>query len=103
MSPEPARRRFATTRWTLVLAAAEGGSSDADAALATLCETYWPPVFAFVRRSGHVHEDARDLTQAFFTRLMERGYLKAANRDRGRFRSFLLAAVRHFLADARDH
>jgi RNA polymerase sigma-70 factor (ECF subfamily) len=95
-------RRFHTTRWTLVLAAAGSRSPEADSALAALCETYWSPVFAFIRRSGHQDEDARDLTQAFFTRMLERSYLRAARPERGRFRSFLLASVRHFLSDARD-
>jgi len=103
MGLEPGHRKFATTRWTLVLAAADSRSPDAEAALATLCETYWSPVYAFVRRSGRSDEDARDLTQAFFARMMERSYLRAARPERGRFRSFLLASVRHFLSDARDH
>jgi RNA polymerase sigma factor (sigma-70 family) len=95
--------RFATTRWSLVLAAGEGGSPEAERALAGLCASYWPPVFAYVRRRGYAPEDAQDLTQAFFTRLIEKGDLAAADRDRGRFRSFLLASCRHFLANAWDH
>jgi RNA polymerase sigma-70 factor (ECF subfamily) len=94
--------RFNTTRWTLVLAVREGQSPDAQAALATLCETYWYPVYAFIRRTGHNGEDARDLTQAFFTRVLEKDYFGQARQERGRFRSFLLSSVRHFLSNQRD-
>lgn len=90
--------RFATTQWSLVLAA---GASD-DAALADLCALYWQPVFAFIRRSGYASDAAQDLTQGFFTRLIEKRDLADADRTRGRFRSFLLAACRHFLANERD-
>jgi DNA-directed RNA polymerase specialized sigma24 family protein len=95
-------RRFATTHWSVVLAAADSGSPRAPAALADLCETYWYPVYSFVRRSGHTAEDARDLTQAFFARLLEKGWLEDARPDRGRFRAFLLTALRHFLSNERD-
>jgi RNA polymerase sigma factor (sigma-70 family) len=95
--------RFATTHWSLVLAAGERGSPEAEEALAHLCATYWSPVFAYVRRRVHGLEDAQDLTQAFFARLIEKGDLADADRDRGRFRSFLLASCRHFLANAWDH
>ena len=71
-------------------------------ALSTLCEWYWYPVYAFVRRMGHGEDEARDLTQAFFTRLLEKEVLKDATPERGRFRSFLLASVRHFLSNERD-
>jgi RNA polymerase sigma-70 factor (ECF subfamily) len=96
VTPERSRRRFATTHWSVVIAAA-GPSPDADRALAELCETYWYPVYAFVRRSGHSTDDAADLTQAFFARILEKGYVKDARPDRGRFRSFLLASLSHFL------
>jgi RNA polymerase sigma factor (sigma-70 family) len=85
-----------------VLAAAEAASPRAEAALADLCETYWYPVYTFVRRSGHSVDDARDLTQAFFTRLLEKGWLQDVRPDRGRFRAFLLTALRHFLSNERD-
>src|SRR4051812_30864101 len=94
--------RFATTHWSLVLAAGPGGTPASQQALATLCEAYWYPLSAFVRRSGHQPEDARDLTQAFFARLLEKHYLRAADPERGRFRSFLLAAFKHFLSKERD-
>ena len=99
--PEERYRRFATTRWSLILAVADPRSSSADAALSSLCEIYWMPVYAFVRRTGASVEDARDLTQAFFTIVLEKGYFKHAQRERGRFRTFLLAAVGHFLSNRR--
>ena len=89
---------FAPTRWTLVAAAGRHSSSDSQQALATLGETYWYPLYAYVRRRGYSPEDAQDLTQEFFARLLEKDSLRAADRDRGRFRSFLLAALNHFLA-----
>jgi RNA polymerase sigma factor (sigma-70 family) len=94
--------RFATTEWSLVLAAGRPGSEGADEALARLCSLYWYPVFAFVRRQGHPAEEAEDLTQGFFARLIEKGDLGDADRSRGRFRSFLLAACQHFLSNERD-
>lgn len=93
--------RFATTQWSLVLAAGQRGAA-AEEALARLCSLYWYPVFAFVRRQGHRADDAQDLTQAFFTRLIEKGDLSDADRSRGRFRSFLLTACQHFLANEHD-
>lgn len=98
----PRRRRFATTRWTLVLAAADSGDPGADDALASLCEIYWPPVYSYVRHRGESEEDAQDLTQEFFLRVMEKSYLRAANPERGRFRSFLLAAVKNFMSNEWD-
>jgi RNA polymerase sigma factor (sigma-70 family) len=94
--------RFQTTRWSLVLAVRDAQSPDAAAALATLCETYWYPVYAFIRRTGLDGDAAKDLTQAFFTRVLEKDYFGQARHERGRFRSFLLSAVRHFLANERD-
>jgi len=89
-------RRFETTQWSLVLRAA-GDSSGALVALDTLCSKYWYPLYAYVRRRGHDAEDACDLTQAFFTRLLERHDVQSARRERGRFRSYLLASMKHFL------
>jgi RNA polymerase sigma-70 factor (ECF subfamily) len=86
----------------MVLAAGKGASPDADAALASLCQTYWYPLYAFVRRLGHQPADAQDLTQEFFARLLEKQYLRAADPERGRFRSFLLSSVKHFLSKERD-
>lgn len=96
------RSEFATTHWSVVLAAREAPDTRATTALETLCRTYWYPLYAFVRRQGHAPEDAQDLTQGFFARLLEKDYLTAVNPDKGRFRSFLLAAIKHFLADERD-
>jgi RNA polymerase sigma-70 factor (ECF subfamily) len=67
-----------------------------------LCRPYWPPLYAFIRRQGENPQDAQDLTQAFFARLLEKDYLRAVNRDKGRFRSFLPAALEHFLSNERD-
>jgi RNA polymerase sigma-70 factor (ECF subfamily) len=101
--PDPgARAAFATTQWSLVVAAAERGTAQADEALARLCSLYWYPVFAFVRRQGHSSDEAQDLTQGFFARLIEKGDLGDADRSRGRFRTFLLTACRHFLSNERD-
>jgi len=94
--------RFATTRWSLVAAAGAADSPAARQALATLCETYWYPLYAYLRRRGHTAEDAQDLTQAFFAALLEKGYLRAADPERGRFRSFLLTALKRFAAKERD-
>lgn len=95
------RSRFATTQWSLVLAAARSGAADAEA-LARLCSLYWYPVFAFVRRQGHSADEAQDLTQGFFTRLIEKRELGQADQDRGRFRAFLLTACRHFISNQED-
>ena len=92
-------RRFATTRWSVVIAAGQPGAPDAAAALASLCEAYWVPVYAYVRGSGKSNDDARDLTQAFFAHLIEKNAVRLADPERGRFRSFLLASVRHFVAN----
>jgi RNA polymerase sigma factor (sigma-70 family) len=89
---------FHTTRWSVVVAAQQQGSPDAVAALETLCRTYWYPLYAYVRRSGHAPADAQDLTQEFFSRLLEKEWLNAAAPERGRFRNFLLVAMKRFLA-----
>jgi len=93
---------FATTHWTAVLAAGRGGSRQAHVALEELCRTYWFPLYAYVRRQGHSHEDAEDLTQAFFARLLEKNYLEGITSDKGKFRAFLLVAVKRFLANEWD-
>ena len=85
-----------------MVAAADALSPDGQSALATLCETYWVPVYAFIRRTGRSSDDAKDLTQAFFARLLEKNFMADARRERGRFRSFLLGSVRHFLANEYD-
>jgi RNA polymerase sigma-70 factor (ECF subfamily) len=95
--------RFAATRWTVVLAAARGDvSSGAGEAMAELCRTYWYPLYAYLRRRGYEAHEAEDLTQEFFARLLARHFLAGVDRRKGKFRSFLLAALKHFLADQRD-
>ena len=95
------RAKFATTRWSLVLAACGNVSPGADEALSTLCAAYWYPLYAFLRRRGYSPDAAQDLTQAFFARLLERErrVLRQANPARGRFRSFLLSSLRNFVAN----
>ncbi len=93
---------FATTHWTVVLAAGRKRTLQADVALEQLCRTYWFPLYTYVRRRGHSKEDAEDLTQAFFARFLERNYLEGLRSEKGKFRAFLLAALKHFLANASD-
>ena len=100
LAPEAAG--FALTHWSVVLAAGRNESTHSRNALEQLCRTYWHPVYAFVRRRGFNPHDAQDLTQEFFTRLLEKNYLSAVDPTRGRFRSFLLASVKHFLANEWD-
>ena len=100
-APAPAGQ-FATTHWSLVLAARDRAAPEAREALAALCRAYWYPLYAFVRRHGHGADQAQDLTQEFFARLLEKDFLQVVDRDKGKFRSFLLAACKHFLANERD-
>lgn len=93
---------FATTHWSMVLAAGHKSAPQSEQALAELCQAYWGPVYTFVRRKIAAVHDAQDLTQAFFTRLLERNLLAVAEPERGRFRSFLLASVQHFLCNESD-
>ncbi len=93
---------FATTHWSVVLAAGQANTSKSAAALEQLCRTYWYPLYAFVRRRGYSPEDAQDLTQEFFRRLLARNYLGVAEPNKGKFRSFLLAGLKNLLADERD-
>jgi RNA polymerase sigma-70 factor (ECF subfamily) len=88
---------FRTTHWSMVLTAGHASHPGAVPALSKLCGHYWYPLYAFARRKGHSPEEAQDLTQGFFAVLLEKNYLHAADRARGRFRSFLLAAFEHFL------
>jgi len=92
---------FTTTHWSVVLAA-QGESAEAKAALEKLCRTYWWPLYGFVRREGYKPEEAQDLTQAFFARLLERKDLETVRQERGRLRSYLLASIKNFLSKARD-
>jgi RNA polymerase sigma-70 factor (ECF subfamily) len=90
-------REFTTTHWSVILLAGGAASEDADAALEHLCRAYWYPLYAYVRRQGHMPHDAQDLTQEFFARLLERKYLRLADPNRGRFRTFLLGSLKNFL------
>jgi RNA polymerase sigma factor (sigma-70 family) len=104
-STPPAPERddiFATTHWTVVLTAGRAHTPQADHALEELCRTYWFPLYAYVRRRGYTHEDAEDLTQGFFARFLERNYLEGLTSEKGRFRAFLLASLKHFLANEWD-
>ncbi len=96
------RRIFATTHWSVVLSAQDRDSPRSDEALEALCRAYWYPLYAYVRRAGHGPADAEDLTQGFFARLLDKGDLTAAAREKGRFRTFLLTALRRFLANEWD-
>lgn len=102
-SPETRPSAFHTTRWSLVLQAQAGSERDVETSLETLCRQYWPPLYAFVRGRGHSPHDAQDLTQEFFSRLLAKNWLSAADPTRGRFRSFLLMAMKRFLANEWDH
>jgi RNA polymerase sigma factor (sigma-70 family) len=93
---------FVTTHWSVVLTAGHRDTPRARAALETLCQTYWPPLYAYVRRRGYSPADAQDLTQEFFARLLGRNAVATVAPERGRFRSFLLASLNHFLADEWD-
>ena len=100
--PGTSPSKFQTTSWSLVLAAALNPTTDSQKALATLCRIYWNPVYGFIRRCGHDPDQSQDLTQGFFALLLEKNYLRDADQERGRFRSFLLTAVKHFLANEWD-
>ncbi len=102
--PGPTHNRgtwFATTEWSLILAAADSQAPNAQEALDSLCQIYWHPVYAYIRRRGY-QDMAQDLTQGFFTQLLEKQYIKSARSERGRFRSFLLASVKNYLANEWD-
>lgn len=93
---------FQTTRWSLVRQALSEDHPESVEGLARLCECYWYPVYAYIRRSGHSPHDAEDLTQEFFAKLIEKRFLAVANEEKGKFRTFLLVCVRRFLGDASD-
>ncbi len=99
---EKASPLFVTTRWSVVLAARDPASPASAEALETLCRAYWSPLYALVRRQGHAPHDAQDLTQEFFARLLQKDYLRAADRAKGRLRTFLHVALKRFLANEWD-
>lgn len=102
-SPTPSGAgRFATTHWSVVLTAGSPSSPNYKQALSNLCQTYWFPLYAYLRRQGHDTHQAKDYTQAFFASLLEKRGLRLADPKRGKFRSFLLTALKHFVANERD-
>ncbi len=98
----PGRSRFPTTRWTLVVAAGDPQRKEARSALVSLCENYWYPLYAYLRRRGYSADEAQDLTQEFFVRVLEGRYLDRADPEKGRFRSFILTSLKFFVADEKD-
>ena len=94
--------RFATTHWSVVLAAGDSSSPRHEQALSTLCQTYWFPLYAYLRRQGHNAHQAEDYTQAFFAQILEKQYLSQVEPKPGKFRSFSLTALKHFLSKERD-
>jgi RNA polymerase sigma-70 factor (ECF subfamily) len=102
MSTAAQPRNFATTRWSIVVAAGQRASAESREALTALCWQYWYPLYAYARRSGRTADQSRDLTQAFFARLIEKNDVSAADQRRGRFRSWLLTAFKNFLANEHD-
>ncbi|HYG35252.1 MAG TPA: sigma-70 family RNA polymerase sigma factor [Clostridia bacterium] len=101
-STTPGPANFALTHWSVVLATGSRDSSHARKALDQLCHTYWHPIYSYIRRQGHSPHDAQDLTQEFFARLLEKEQFSAVDPAKGRFRSFLLASLKHFLANEWD-
>ncbi|MBL9136262.1 MAG: RNA polymerase sigma factor [Verrucomicrobiales bacterium] len=93
---------FATTHWSVIVRAADSQTPEAAFAMEQLCRTYWYPLYAFARRRGHSHEDASDLTQAFFVRFLEKHYLRSVDSKMGKFRTFMLTSMTHFLANEWD-
>ncbi len=97
--PSPAQAAFVTTHWSVVLQAGAENEPQASGALERLCQTYWYPLYAYIRRRGYDVHDAQDLTQEFFARFLEKNYLSAVRRERGKFRWFLMCALKRFLAN----
>jgi RNA polymerase sigma-70 factor (ECF subfamily) len=95
-------RVFATTHWSVIVRARDSQSPQAASAMERLCHTYWYPLYVFVRRKGYGHEDASDMTQAFFAKFLEKHYLKSVDANLGKFRTFLLTSMTHFLANEWD-
>jgi DNA-directed RNA polymerase specialized sigma24 family protein len=93
---------FVTTHWSVVLTAGQTNTTSAHDALAKLCQSYWYPLYAYVRRRGYSPQDAEDLTQEFFARFLEQNWVERADREKGRFRTFLLSAMSYFLSNEWD-
>jgi RNA polymerase sigma-70 factor (ECF subfamily) len=98
----PTVRRFDTTHWSVVTLAGQSESPQSAAALEKLCRSYWPPLYAFIRRNGYSEADAQDLTQEFFARFLEKNQFESVDPRKGKFRTFLLASLTHFLSNQRD-
>src|SRR5687768_5027143 len=98
LSSNEAPRAFPNTRWSVVLAARQRPSPESAAALEAICRAYWYPLYAYIRRYGHSPHDAQDLTQEFFCRLLEKRWLDAADRDKGKLRTFLIVALKNFMS-----
>ena len=103
MSAPRSNAKFATTRWTLVAAAGQRSDGASDRALAELCHAYWPPLYSYLRGRGHKPDEAQDLTQGFFASLLERRGLRLADPTRGRFRAFLLTALKRYVINEHEH
>jgi RNA polymerase sigma factor (sigma-70 family) len=101
-TPREQRGWFATTHWSMVVSAGRGDGPESREALEKLCESYWIPLYSYVRRCGHRQDDAQDLTQEFFARIVAHNRIARADQQKGRFRSFLLAALKNFLSDEWD-
>lgn len=101
-SLHPPGQWFATTHWSVVLAAGQGAGPEVEAALEKLCQTYWYPLYAYARRQGKNPHDAQDLTQGFFAHFLEKDYFRLADREKGKFRSFLLTALKRYLVNEYD-
>jgi RNA polymerase sigma-70 factor (ECF subfamily) len=106
MSPDESNEEkagfFSSTEWSLALAVARGSTAEAEEALAKLCGAYWSQIYVYLRRKGYSVPESEDLTQSFFVRMLEKNFLQEADPGRGRFRSFLLSALKHFLANEWD-
>lgn len=103
LAASPTNQQFATTHWSIVLSARSASSPGAAEAIEQLCRIYWPALYAYVRRTGRSPDDAADLTQAFFARFLQKQFLQEVDRRKGKFRSFLLKTLNHFLADEWRH
>jgi len=101
-SNQPSAAQFTTTHWSVVIAAGQSDTPQAVEALEKLCGTYWYPIYAYLRRRGHGEQDAQDLAQGFFAQLLERRSIQGVEREKGKFRSFLLASLNYYVADVRD-
>ena len=94
--------RFQTTRWSRILLARDPTNPQAKEALSALCETYWYPLYAYIRRKGYGAHESEDLTQSFFCRFLQKNYLELVKREKGRFRCYLLGALKHFFSNEKD-